>query len=148
MTDETKLSPRQAAEAKRAERKELAQVAYDAQRAIDLEAVIALEDEHGPSRVKVINVGHTVGLPTLVVVKCAKPSYLKRYRQSIKTTKGGAADMAAINDAAEALADQHIAYPDAETYAKLREERPGIHAQAGLEAIHLAEGVAADEGKD
>jgi hypothetical protein len=148
MTDEKNPTAREAAEAKRAMRKAELADKYDAQRATDLEAVIDLEEKHGDSRVKVLNVPFTPGLPTLIVVRCAQPVEIKRYRAQRMLDKKGNADLGAINTAAETLADLCVVYPDAETYARLREERPGIHAQAGMLAVKLAEGREDDEGKD
>jgi hypothetical protein len=49
-----------------------------------------------------------------------------------------------IGKAKDLLADSSVAYPDEDTYKKMKEEWPSIHDNVGIEAIHLGE----SEGKD
>lgn len=135
-----------AAEAARAEKRERQAEARAAQRLIDLEAVAELETEHGASRVAIIDVPHTPGLPTLVVARCAEEAELKRYRFRLKPEKDGTPGDSV--GAAEEMADNCLIYPkDAAVYQRLRAERPGIHAQIGVAAVQLAVGKQAEEGK-
>lgn len=134
-----------AEEARAIKRERLAEAAAE-QRLADLEALETCEAEHGDSRVARIDVPHTPGLPTMIAVRCATEAELKRFRFRCKPGKDGeAADTAA---AAEEIADNCLVYPkDASLYARLRAERPGIHAQAGAAAVSLAVGKQVDEGK-
>lgn len=150
MTDDktTAAGALAALKAQRAERAKAADDAADAQRVVDMTAVLELEDTFGASSLKVIHLPATAGLPTLIVVRRAEPAYLKRYRSQQSLTKKGNVDLGSINVAAENVADHSVIYPDAETYARVRETFGGVHAQAGLAAIKLAEGREDDEGKD
>jgi hypothetical protein len=148
MTDKTAAQIVADLEKVRAERAKAAEAAADAQRVVDLTAVLDLEEKHGASGVKVIRLPYSAGLPTLIVVRRAFPAEHKRYRAQQKMAKGGSVDMGAINAAAETVADLAVVYPDAETYLRVRETFGGIHAQAGLAAIKLAEGTEDEAGKD
>lgn len=132
----------------RAERAKAADAAADAQRVTDLTAVLDLEEQHGASGVKVIRLPVSVGLPTLIVVRRASPGEAKRYRAQRMLDKKNRIDPGAINEAAEMVADNAVIYPDAETYLRVRETFGGVHAQAGLEAIKLAEGKADEDEKN
>jgi hypothetical protein len=135
-----------AIEEKREAHKRAVQEKYDAQRAIDLEAVFELECQHGDSNVSTIDIPHTDGLPTLVAVKCPKPEYIKRYRDTVKPKRDGSPGGDAV-EAAETIASVCVVYPDPATYESVRAARGGVHVQAGLAALKLASGKAADEGK-
>lgn len=148
MADKTPAEQLAELKAQRAQRAKDADTAADPQRVIDMTAVLDLEARYGANGVKVIHLPVTAGLPTLVVVRRAEPAYLKRYRASQKFDKGGRVDLGTVNDAAEAVADHFVVYPDAETYARVRETFGGIHSQAGLASVKLAEGHEDDEGKD
>ncbi len=137
-----------ALKAQRAERAKAAHDAADAQRVVDMTAVLELEDRHGANAVKVIHLPETPGLPTLIVVRRAYPPEFKRYRATQTLTKKNQVDLGAVNSAAEMLADLVVIYPDAETYARVRETFGGVHAQAGLESAKLAEGKADDDEKN
>lgn len=148
MTDRTTAQQVADLEAVRAERAKAAEDRANAQRVVDMTAVLDLEERHGASGVKVIRLPVAAGLPTLIVARRAQPAEHKRYRAQQALDKKGRVDMGAINTAAEMVADLVVVYPDAETYARVRETFPGVHAQAGLAAIKLAEGREDDEGKD
>lgn len=142
---EPEKSPLELAEAKRAERKAQARKAYEAQRVLDVEAIDALEAEHGDSSVGVINVPHTEGLPTCVAVRCPKPVELKRFR--VRVTPKNDKDKPDAAEAAAELAAVCRIYPDADTYARLCDARPGLATQLGSKAVDLATGKAESEGK-
>jgi hypothetical protein len=133
-------------EARRDKRKaELAEL-RDMQRAIDLEALDALEVEHGDSNVAYLEVSFTPGLPLLVAARCPKPAEIKRYQERLKPKANGkTGDPIA---AAEEIAACCRVYPNAEVYKDLLEARPGVNVQVGLLALELATGKAHEEGKD
>ncbi len=148
MADKTPAQIVAELEAERAQRSKEANAAADAQRVTDLTAVIELEAQHGASGVKVIRLPVVAGLPTLIVVKRAAPGLLKRYRDQQTLTKKNQVDLSAINRAAEDVASESVVYPDKDLYARVRETFGGVHSQAGLEAIRLAEGKADEDEKN
>lgn len=131
-------------EERRAARKAAAKVARDEQYAKDLEALDALEVEHGDGKVSVCELpAHTPGLPTMVVVRCPDPKVHKRFTDMVhKAQKHGD-----YGPASNLLADACVAYPDAATYTKVREVCPGIHASVAERAVKLSQAKAVDEGK-
>jgi hypothetical protein len=135
-----------AAEEKRAERKKALEAPYAEQRLVDVEALDSLEIEHGDSNVTHVDVPFTPGLPTLVAGKCPTPDLVKRYQARITPKKDGSAHMSPA-DAASEIGAACRAYPDAETFAKIVEARPGIVVQLGVECLKLAAGRASSEGK-
>lgn len=138
MSEEAKIAE---IERRRADRKAKQQALCDAQYAIDLEAVDALEVEHGEGSVAVLRVPYTEGLPVLIVVRKPTSAELKRYRARLKEKRP---DMVA---AAEELADVVRLYPDADHYSLLRENRPGVHSQLGVESLKLSVAATEEEGK-
>jgi hypothetical protein len=117
----------------------------EVQRVVDLEALDAAELEHGDSRVASVNVPFVPGRVTMAIVKCPAEPVIKRYRSQVRPDKDGrVGDTAA---AAEALADLCIVYPPKDALAQLFADRPGLHAQLGLEAMRLSVGEAEAEGK-
>jgi hypothetical protein len=137
----------QEVEARRAARKAQNQVEYETQRALDIEALDALEEEYGDSSVKALDVPHTHGLPTLIVARCALPVELQRYRDTVKPSADGRKTPDYVK-AGEQLASRCRVYPDKDTYAKMCEARPGIHLQLGVAALELATAREQAEGKD
>lgn len=109
------------------------------QYAKDLEHILALEEEFGPDRLHVLHMNSFVaGLPTVVVIKPPTPSYMNRFRDQVRRAASGqkTVDMGKARDQ---LADVCIAFPDAETYARMKEAWTGIHDNAGVEAVKLGE---------
>jgi hypothetical protein len=139
------VSDLEAIEARRAARKEALQQAHDAQRVKDLEAIDALEIEHGDSNIATLEVPYTPDLPTMIAVRCPKPVEVKRYRDRVKPKKDGSPGDS-LGGALELAAVCRV-YPDADTYAALLEARPGVDAQLGLLAIQLSAGKAEAAGK-
>jgi hypothetical protein len=128
-------------EARRAARKEATSKARDEQYAKDVERVDELEAEHGNDRVSVLKMPSFVaGLPTLVVVSTPTQLVFHRFRQMVRKANGNTEAMGAAKDL---LSASVVAFPDAETYARMRESWPSIHDNVGLEAIRLGE----SEGK-
>lgn len=143
---ETKTKKLTAQERRDARKAELQQQA-NAQRELDLEALDALEIEHGDSNVKALSVPYTPGLPTMCACRTPRPEEIKRYRARVKPdSKGRTGDPTA---AAEELATVVRIYPaDAETYAKMCEARPGLHVHLGIASIELSVGEAESEAKN
>lgn len=139
------MSKLAAIEAKRAAKQAALQSKRDDQRATDLEALDALETEHGLARVSSVDVPYTPGLPTLAAVRCPTEAEIKRYRARVRPRKDGTTDLQA---AAEEMAESCLIYPaDAAVYAQMQAMVPGLHGQLGVEALGLAVGKAAAEGK-
>lgn len=132
-------------EAAREERKAKQELARREQMAVDLEAVDALEIEHGDSNVATIEVPYQPGLPVLLACRAPKSVEIKRYRDRVKERSNGKPGDA-LGAAVELAACCRI-YPSAELYAALLEVRPGLDTQLGVEALKLASGKAASEGK-
>jgi|SRR6185295_18233678 len=131
-----------AIEAKRAARKEATAKARDDQYAKDLERVDELETEHGDDQVGVLKLpSYEPGLPTLVVVRTPAPAIFNRFRQMVRKAGKNTEAMGAAKDL---LASSCVAYPDEETYGRMKEVWPSIHDNVGIEAIRLSE----SEGKD
>ena len=138
-------------EAKRAKERE----AYEKQRLADLDALESFEELHGSTSVGYVNVDHSPGLPTMVIVRTPNALEIKRYRSHLladPTGRKGPPD--AFKAAAELASVQGvngdnpmILYPAPDVYAKILEKRPGIHEQVGGKAAHLALGREAAEGK-
>jgi hypothetical protein len=132
-------------EAKREARKAQAETDRKAQLAIDLEAIDALECEYGDSNVAMVEVTYLPGLPVLVACRTPKGPEIKRYRDRVKD-KGNGKSGDPIAAAIELAAVCRV-YPPKEAYDLILEARPGIDTQIGVEALKLASGKAASEGK-
>ena len=131
-------------EARKAARKASADEARKAQLAIDLDALFALEEEHGDGMVKRLDLSaYFEGLPTLVAVRAPKPVEYKRFRDMIRKAK----DKEAQGKAADLLGTVCRAYPDADTYAKILERFPGVQDTVFKAAAELGDATIADEGK-
>ncbi len=133
-------------EARRAARKAQLKADEEAQRLTDLEAVDALECEHGDSNIATLRVPFTPGLPVLLAVRCPNPVEVKRYRSEVKAKKDGTPgdNLKAAQD----LCAVCLVYPSKEVFAESLKARPGIDAQLGLLAAGLGAGAANAEGKD
>lgn len=130
-------------ERRRAERKAANGQLRTEQYARDLLALDALEEELGDGRVAPLELSFfTPGLPTFVVVRAPDEVSYRRFRDMVRNSKG-----TAHGKAADMLADVCVAYPDADTYKKLRDAYPGVHDSVAVQAIRLTEGKAAEEGK-
>ena len=134
-----------AIEAKRAARKAASEAPRLEQLARDLEALDDAEVEHGDGRVARINLDFfEPGLPTFVLARMPKQVEFKRFQDMSSAKKGG--DGAATR-AGNLLADGCRIYPDADTYKRVLERSPGVHANVAVECIKLAQGHAEEEGK-
>jgi hypothetical protein len=123
-------------QAARAARKAVGSAAREEQLAKDLEALDALELEHGDDRVVSLELpAHIPGLPTIIVGRCPSKDYFKKFQDMVRRAKG---DLVRIGPATDQLADVCLAYPDAETYKQVREAFPAIHDQLATAAAELA----------
>ena len=136
-----------AIEKRRAARKETAAAARAAQYAVDLEALDALEAEHGDGSVAALEVGGFVeGLPTLVVVR--SPGGTSFYRRYTDMVRKAGKNAQAIGAAQDMLGESCIVYPaDGEARARMFEAFPGTKITAALRALRFVELEAADEKK-
>lgn len=152
MADEKKpdaRTPLQVVQERRAARQADLKAQEDAQRAKDLEAVDALEVEHGDSCVAFVTVQYQPGLPTGAAVRAPHPAEVKRYRDLVRPKPGRGGQMVHPDPCgpAEQIADACRLYPDAETYVQLTELRSGLRVSLGLAALDLVAGREEAEGK-
>lgn len=134
---------------KRADRKEQAAKDQAAQEEKDLEALDALEMEHGDSCVAPLRVDHFVkGHPMTIVIKAPSKIQYKRFCDQVG--KGVEKNnMAMRREAQDLLAESVWVYPkeDAERKAML-EVYPGLLLSIAIEAQKLVEAKRAEEGKE
>jgi len=133
-------------EARRAERKAALDDQRKAQLAEDLEALDALEVEHGDANVARVNVPYTPGLPTFVVVRAPKAAEFKRYKERIKSRRDGTPGDPVF--AADELGECTRVYPDKETFSKMLEARPGLTTPMGVASSNMGTGRADESGKE
>jgi len=137
MSDEATNARIAELEARRATRREVNDKARTEQYAKDLEALDRLEEEHGDGRVSALKMpSYVPGLPTFVVVNTPSASYFNRFRSMVRNANGKAQ---AQGEAKDLLASSCVLYPDAETYARMKEAWPSTHDNVGMEAIRLGE---------
>ena len=133
---------------KRAARQAELKAAWEEQRAIDLEAVFALEEQHGASNITIRDVEHTPGLPTLIAARCPDKNEIKRFRDRLKkSSRDNDGKSVDYEGACEEIGACCRVYPDDETYKRLLDARPGIHVPLGAAAVALAGVREAAEGK-
>ena len=131
LTAQEKLKARQRERAKQEAARAEAQAE---QELADLDALDALEAEHGAAALGKVEIKHTPGLPTLIVVRTPKRVEMKRFRDQCK------AKDADLSEAQEQLADLCIVYPAPELRDQLWETYPGAKALAAQCCILLAAG--------
>lgn len=150
MSEKTAAERLAEVEARRADRTAKAAEAFAEQRATDLEAIEDILDGLGPSVLTaVVDVEHSPGLPTCVLVRCPNKAELSRYRAGVKQ-RDGQVDAKSATEAAETLASGGcVLYPDrkGEAWKALCEARPGVAAGAGSAAIKLSVARAQAEGE-
>lgn len=140
--DESKKSALEIAEDKRAARKAKLAEDRDAQKAIDTEAISALEEEHGDERVKAIDVPFHPGHVVKIACRCPSKVELKVYRDRVKPKRGrnGMDQAPDLVAAAEEIGTMCLIYPSPEKFNELLELTPGLLGQLGREAVSLAVG--------
>lgn len=150
MSAEKKLSPLEQIEERRAAKRKASEESHDAQAAVDLAAIEALEDEHGFENVAVMSLPFlAVGLPVRVAVKAPSPGLLKRYRDRLKPTRDRRNNEVPGDAlfANEELGGACLIYPAPDVFAKLSEFRPALQGQLGVQAASLAHAKEESEGK-
>lgn len=151
MSDQAKTKSQEIQERRDKRKAELDKL-EDAQVAIDLEAIDALEVEHGDASIAVIKVPFTPGCVARVATRTPKPEEVARYRSRTKPKKlgempdlhGGAAELAAVTRVYPKKGD-----PDGDAaWALVLASRPGLDSQLGNLAVKLALGSEEEQGKD
>lgn len=126
----------------RAARKDALAKQAATQRAIDLDAIDALEVEHGDANVAISEIAYEPGLPVLAAVRRTNSAELKRYQSRI------ANDPKATSSAAAEVGLSCIIYPpEGEQRAALLEARPALTVGLGVLSLGLAAGKAVEEAK-
>jgi len=131
-------------ERRRAERKAKLETERVSQRALDLEAIDALEVELGDANVAVVDVPFDGGV-TCAAVRTASPAEVKRYQDKVRP-RGSDGALGDTAKAAEQVGRACTVYPVDEARDTLFIARPAVVAQLGLEALRLARGTAQAEG--
>lgn len=144
------LDPVAAIEKRRAKRKADLAEQERAQLATDLEAIDALEQEHGDSNIVVLKVPFMPGLPVRIAARTPSDPELKRYRARLKPKNPNQSPDTVA--AAEELADVTRVYPPRDDagnalFARLLEARPAVKVQLGAQSVGLAAASADDAGK-
>lgn len=134
-------------EKKRADRRKAEDEARDAQAAKDLEAIDALETEHGTLRTMTAN-GFKSGVPVKVAYRPPSAAEYKRYCDMVGKAqqKNDAIDR---RKAQEVLAASCLLYPAADSDARkaMLEAFPGVLISLAIEVAKAAELRNEDEGK-
>lgn len=137
------LEERKAAiEAKRGARKSDVDSREDEQYVTDLEAVDALEVEHGDRNVAVLRVNYVEGLPVLVAVRAPRDPEVKRFRARVKSE-----DKDQAVAAAQELGESCVIYPARDVLAQIVKARGNLLIDCGTKALSLVVAKSADEGK-
>lgn len=130
------------AEERRAARKEANAKAAAAQREVDLEAIDALEIEHGDANIAIAEITYEAGLPVLSAVRRVNDAELKRYQARL------ANDPKATSSAAAEVGLSCMEYPaKGEVRDALLKARPALTVGLGVLALKLAAGTAIEEAK-
>lgn len=133
-------------EERRAQRKANLDEDRKVQLAVDLEALDALEIQHGDSNVARLNLPYSPGLPTFCVVRTPNQHETKRYR-FMCADKTIADESDRLQRAAEALTAVTLVYPDKDVFERVKAARPGVASQLAFVAVKLATGREDAEGK-
>lgn len=137
-------------EKRRAARKAEADAAELEQEITDLEAIDALEAQHGYNSVSVLRVPFLAeGLPVRVAVRTPLPVEIKRFRDTLKPRKDRRGnDVQGDNVLAnEQLGAACLIYPAPDVLAKLCEKRPALLSQLGQVATVLSVASEEESGK-
>lgn len=127
---------------RRAERKAANAKAAAEQRELDLEAIDALEVEHGDANIALEEISYEPGLPVLVATRRAEEAMVKRYQARL------ANDPKATSSAAAEVGLSCIVYPPAgDQRDALLKARPALTVGLGVLSLGMASGRAVDESK-
>jgi hypothetical protein len=142
-----------AVQAKRAALQATEKAAFDEQQATDLEALVALEEEHGFDRVLRVDVGGWkpgTGATTLMAARIplASESYYKRFEQTVAKAKDGTTVKV---EAGYTLARACLVYPsekgEPELYKATVDIAPGILSHLAHQIVKAVQGQAEEEKK-
>lgn len=134
-------------EKRRAERKSALAVKKEEQKVKDLEALDALEIEHGDGSVCALQVeGYREGIPTMVVLKAPSQVEYKRFTDMIARASVKNSTSARV-DAQHLIGKTCWLYPEKEEQTKMLEAFPGLLLAIALKATQLAEATQVEEGK-
>lgn len=133
-------------EKRRAARKEALAQLRDEQAATDLEALDALEEQHGEHAVVVTKLGrYKPGLPTLVVTRICRPEENKRWKSRLgikgQDVKGD------VLAAGEELARSCLLYPERPVFDEMCSEFTGLITEVGGRTRAASDAKATEEGK-
>ncbi len=132
-------------EAKRAELRAASLAAKNTQKLVDLEAILALEVEHGEDIATLEANRFVPGQPVVVGVKAPSADYYKRYQQKVRRA-GVAKNSDALGAAGDELAKSCWVYPsEPEAQKAMLDAFPGLLASIFLRVTSLAEMRADDE---
>ena len=131
-------------EAKRAERAQAEEAQYE----LDLEARIALEDEHGT--IAAVKVSRFVpGQPTRAYLRTPNGAEYKRYKAQMFKAAADKKSPVSTQQAQEMLASACWVYPAGkEAQDAMLGAFPGLLTPLSMAAAALAEGKAEEEGKE
>jgi hypothetical protein len=114
------------------------------QLAIDMDALFALEEQHGEGRIYRHDLpAYVPGLPTMAVVRTPAPVEYKRFRDTMRRAKSDVEKGTAV----DVLVSPCIVYPDAPTFDKLLAAFPGLGDSLAQPVMRLAEGGKQEQGK-
>lgn len=134
-------------QARRDARRAEYEAARDAQLAIDLEAIDALEQSEGYANIAAVDVKNwEPGFPAKLAVRAPDEKQYKRFRETAADKKDGRKGDAV--QATQQLAAVCVAYPDKDTYQALLKVRPGIDLALGNLAAKLAGAEEESKGKE
>lgn len=142
-----------AAEAKREALRAAHAEAHAEQQAIDFEALVALEEEHGFERVLRVDIGgwkSGVGAATMVVARIPdrREAFFRRFEQTTAKAKQGTTQSL---DAAHLLAEACLIYPSKKDHPELHEATlelaAGVLTNMALQVAKIVQGNAEEEKK-
>lgn len=140
-------------EARRQKLREGHAAAHAEQLAIDMEALVELEAEHGFDQILRIDLSAWkagVGAATMVAarVPLASESVFRRFEQTVSKAKSGTSS---AHDASQTLARSCLVYPSEksapELYAATMELAPGVLSHLALQVVKAVQGNAEEEKK-
>lgn len=142
-----------AAEARREALRAAHAEAHKLQQAIDIVALVDLEEAHGFERVLRVDIGGWkagVGAATMVVARIPdrREAFFRRYEQTVAKAKPGTT---AALDAAHMLAEACLIYPSKKEHSELHEATmelaAGVLTNLALQVAKIVQGNAEEEKK-
>lgn len=127
--------------------------AHLAQQAVDIVALVELEEEHGYERIMRVDIGgwkKGVGAATMVVARIPdrRETFFRRYEQTVAKAKPGTTSAL---DAAHMLAEACLIYPSKKDHPELHEATmelaAGVLTNLALQVAKIVQGNAEEEKK-